>query len=62
MDTGEDAASGEGIEEGVGIASGDEDSFLSDAVCVIPFDCDTMGGVLAGDPGKGREKSWADLL
>lgn len=62
MDAGEDASAGERVEEGAGVAPGDEDSFFCGSAFVFPFDGDAVGGILAGDAGKLRESFGADLL
>ena len=43
VDSGEDPASGEGVEKRVGIATWDKDAFFGPAVFVVPFDGDTVG-------------------
>lgn len=62
VDAWKEAPSGEGVEAGVGVATGDKDSCAWIAVFVLPFHRDAMSGVLAGDAEDFGKSLRADFL
>lgn len=43
VDAGKDSATSKGVEEGIGVATGDEDALFLRTVFIVPFNGDAVG-------------------
>lgn len=62
VDSGKDPPSGKCIHPGVSVSPWNENTLLSLSVIILPFDGDTMSGILAGNTSKAREPLGSNAL